>query len=53
MPKPPVGVVVAFEAGAEAEAVGVEQAGAMLEAGLLLLTQALPFQDHHRQRLFS
>ena len=32
-----------------ADAGELEQAGVMLGAGLLLATQALPLQDHHRQ----
>jgi hypothetical protein len=39
--------------GGLAAAVELEQAGVMLGSGLLLATQVLPFQDHHRQPLFS
>jgi len=35
-----------------AEAVDAGQAGVVLGAGLLVLTQVLPFQYHHRQLLF-
>jgi hypothetical protein len=55
MPKPELdeGVVVVALAALELLLVEAGQAGVTEGAGLLLATQALPDQLHHKQALFS